>query len=65
MIKIENKKRGRPATGRANKSLTLTISNELHEKVQNYALMQERSISFITKKALEFYLNHENKRNNN
>jgi predicted transcriptional regulator len=50
------KKRGRPALGRANQSITLTINKELHERVKDYALTQERSISFITKKALEVFL---------
>jgi predicted transcriptional regulator len=55
-MNIETKKRGRPALGRANQSITLTINKELHDKVKDYALTQERSISFITKKALEVFL---------
>ena len=50
------KKRGRPALGRAHQSITLTINKELHEEIKDYALTQERSISFITKKALEAFL---------
>jgi len=52
----QKKKRGRPALERANRSITLTINKELHEEVKEYALTQERSISFIAKKALALFL---------
>ena len=61
MVKLEHKQRGRPAIGRNNKSLTLTISKELHDKVKDYAATKERSISFVTKKALELFLDSKNK----
>ena len=43
-------------------SVTMTIDKELHQRVTKYAKQEERSISFVVKKALIMYLdNKENK----
>ena len=57
----EKKKRGRQPLKRPNACITLTINNELHKKISEYAKEEERSISFITKKAIEMYLENKGK----
>tara|TARA_B110000503_G_C6943111_1_gene327803 strand:+ start:251 stop:436 length:186 start_codon:yes stop_codon:yes gene_type:complete len=61
MITEEKRKRGRQPLKRPNACITLTINNELHERLAKYAKEEERSISFITKKAIEMYLESKGK----
>ena len=37
-------------------SVTMTINKDLHKKMASYAAAEERSISFVAKKAIEMYL---------
>lgn len=34
------------------------VSNELHEELKAYAKKEERSMNYLTNKAIEFFLEH-------
>ena len=41
---------------------TITMTKELRDRAQNYCKQDDRSLSYVLKKALEFFLDSEDKK---